>query len=74
MAPEANDMLSLHEGIEVDVIVEGRPLNGDRCVKQDLITHGSQVPAQELSCILTLPDTCTVRVSPHDALLGFMQQ
>ena len=31
MAPEASEMLSLHEGIEVDVIIEGRPLDGDRC-------------------------------------------
>lgn len=30
MAPKAHDMLSSHAGIEVDVIIEGRPLNGDR--------------------------------------------
>jgi len=30
MAPEANDMLSSHAGIEVDVMIEGRPLSGDR--------------------------------------------
>ena len=30
MAPEAEDMLGLHPEIEVDIIIEGRPLNGDR--------------------------------------------
>ena len=40
MAPEANDMLSMHEGIEVDVIIEGRPLDGDRCAYTARGCHG----------------------------------
>ena len=39
MSPEASDMLSLHEGIEVDVIIEGRPLDGDRCANTALGCH-----------------------------------
>ncbi len=30
MAPESQDMLSTHAQTEVDVIVEGTPLDGDR--------------------------------------------
>ena len=30
MAPEVEDMLSTHPEIEVDIIIEGKPLNGDR--------------------------------------------
>ena len=30
MAPESHDMLSTHAQTEVDVIVEGAPLDGDR--------------------------------------------
>ena len=30
MAPETHDMLSSHAQTEVDVIVEGAPLDGDR--------------------------------------------
>ena len=30
MAPESHDMLSTHAQTEVDIIVEGTPLDGDR--------------------------------------------
>ena len=52
MAPEANDMLSLHEGIEVDVIIEGRPLDGDRYANAALSYHEQQLLAREPCCIL----------------------
>ena len=74
MTPEANDMLSLHEGIEVDVIIEGRPLDGDRCANVALICHCRPASDFEPWSMLTAKLTSAGPLHAHEARLVSMQQ
>lgn len=68
MAPEANEMLSLHEGIEVDVIIEGRPLNGDRCANTALTWRKPPALACELWGMLSAKGICASKGTTTSSL------